>query len=283
MNGSIGRILALGMAASLALNAGLPGWAEALKSTNHPVNVQLKSDVWGSKTSQGQAFIAELGDDLYYKNWSIPAGTTFRGEVTKVRHSRHFGRPGYVVLNVEEAELPNGAIFAFDSKKYEPCKAKIHHKTSLTATQTAIQQLPSSAVGLAVTLPLTLAAGVSGPVAIPIGFGARVLAGSGFAVMHPKNKNKPVTQQVTQGAIDGSGIPRLVGFLNKYPEPEYKAGELIPLHFNPKGLEDLFVASAKVNPSQAMPLEPTDPVAPPSQQPNLVKSPKTEPTTATFP
>lgn len=280
---------ASGMILSVIANAGiLPCQAgQVIKNPKHPLDVRLKTDVWGSKAAEGQIFEAELGDNLRYKNWSLPAGTMFRGQVSVVKHSKHLGRPGYVVLNVDEAQLPDGTRFDFDPQLYKPRKAKLHDKNSLTMKQTVFQQLPSTALGLGATLPLTITGSVGGLAAVPIGLGVRMLSGSTFALSEKsKYKNQPVPVRVANGALDGSGLIRMLGFLNKYPEPEYKTGDTIKLYLNPKGLRELFVASSDNMQAKAIPVEPSGPmVAPPQkEQPNnLVKTPAKEPQTATFP
>lgn len=259
---------------------------QLINNPNSSVNVRLNTDVWGTSAAEGQIFEAELPESLHYKTWKLPKGTVFRGEVTKVRHSRHFGRPGYVILNVEEAQLPDGTRFGFES--YKARNAKTHDKEALTVKESVVQQLPTTVLGLGVTLPLSITGAASGVAMIPVGIGVRMVSGSAFAMSDKsKYKTKPVHQRVAYGAMDGSGLIRTIGFLGKYPEPEYKAGETIPLYFNPKGLEELFVASADNNEAKAVPLDPADPVTTPAQQQptpsNVVKTPSQEPTTATFP
>jgi hypothetical protein len=278
---------AIGLGLAFVINAApLTSQAEE-QSINHPkhsVNVRLNTDVWGTSAAEGQIFEAQLPEDLHYKTWELPKGTVFRGEVTTVKHSKHFGRPGYVVLNVEEAQLPDGTRFGFDA--YKPRNAKTHDKGALTFKQTVVQQLPTSLLGLGATLPITLTGAASGVSMIPVGVGVRMLSGSTFAMSRKsKYSAKPVPQRVAYGALDGSGLIRALGFVNKYPEPEYKAGDMIPLYFNPKGLHELFVASVEHDESKAMPLEPVGPLTIPGQsQPNnVVKVPSQQPTTATFP
>jgi hypothetical protein len=257
-----------------------------IKNPKHSIDARLKTDVWGSKATEGQIFEAELGDALHYKTWSLPAGTVFRGQVSKVRESRHLGRPGYVVLTVDEAQLPGGERFAFNHQQYKPRNAKIHNKDSLTIKQNILQQMPSTALGLGLTLPLSITGAASGLAMTPAGLGVRMLTGSACALSEKsKYKNQPTPRRVAYGALDGSGVIRMLGFLGKYPEPEYKAGDSIKLHFNPHGLKAMFVAFAKNNQGKAVPLEPSGPmVEPPAQQPNnLVKTPSKEPQTATFP
>lgn len=266
---------------------------QIIKDPKQPVNVQLKTDILGGSVKKGQMFEAQLQEELRCEEWTLPAGTVFRGEVTKVSPSKTLGRPGYVVLNPDEAQLPDGTLLRMDPSKHRPHNKKTHHKTSLTFTQTALQQLPPSALGLAVTLPLSITGTAGGLATIPAGLGTRMLAGSSFAILGGKKSKyhqKSVPEKVTYGALDGSGVIRLMGLMSKYPEPEYKAGETIKLYFNHHGLKEWFVASAKIRNNKAVPLEPEGPALIPQQQPNepnnLVRmplSPQQTEQTATFP
>jgi hypothetical protein len=284
------RCVILGATCALVANVGIltSQAKQVIKDSSSSVDAQLKTDVIGTSASEGQIFEAELPDDLQYKKWFLPKGTVFRGQVTKVRPSKCLGRPGYVVLNVDEAELPDGMRFDFDEQQYKPRNAKTHEKNALTLKQSVLTQLPTSAIGMGLTLPLSITGAASGWAMVPAGFGARMLAGSTFA-MSKKSKysNQPVPSRLANGALDGSGVVRLLGFVGKYPEPEYKSGDTVKLFFNPKGLHELFVASASHKFDNAVPLEPTGPVVAPPQQmeepPNVVKTPGKEPQTATFP
>lgn len=297
MNSSVGaflqRMMVSSVVLSIALNAtSIPAWAgQTIKNPSHPINAKLKTDVWGPTAQAGETFEAELSEDLHYKTWTLPSGTVFKGQVSKVQHSRTLGRPGYVVLNVDEAALPDGSTFEFDESKYKPRNAKLHEKEALTFTQSVVQQMPASAAGLGATLPLQLADAVSGTALIPVGLGVRMLAGATYRVFKPKTQyqKQGVPAQVAYGALEGSGIVRLMGLVSKYPEPEYKVGDIIKLHFNGKGLKDLFVASAQGLQNVAVPVTPQDPVVPPpakqedDEPTNIVKTPTEQQESATGP
>jgi hypothetical protein len=235
----------------LAGSIGL-SWAEqVIRCPWHGVNAQLKTDVQGATATQGQPFDAALSEDVRYKNWVLPVGTDFKGEITQVGHSKRFGRPGYVVMDVEQATLPNGTTFTFDPSKYRPRHKKLHNPEAQTFPQAAAIQASYTAVSLAVTLPLYYGTKTDALPLFAVGEGVRMLAGAAFGLVRPKYKNEPVARKFTLGALDGSGIPRVVGFFTKYPEPDYHAGDTVKLYLNPHGLKDLF-QSANQSPPQAM-------------------------------
>lgn len=274
---------------SVALSVGIqPGWADQfLDDAKDSIDACLKTDVWGTQAAEGQIFEAELKESLHYKTWSLPAGTVFRGQVSTVRHSRVFGRAGYVVLNVEEAQLPDGTRFGLDPRQYKPRNVKIHEKNALTVEKTILQQMPASALGLAVTLPLSITGAASGVAMAPVGLGVRMLTGSMFALSEKsKYKHESVPGRLAYGALDGTGLIRAMSFFQKMPEPKLQTGEMVKLHLNPKGLQELFIASSENTLAKAMPLEPTGPLVEPAHEPppaNLVKTPSKEAQTATFP
>jgi hypothetical protein len=239
----------------LATPLGLFGelsWADqVLHSPKQGVQAQLKTDVQGATATQGQPFDAVLTEDVRYKNQVLPAGTDFQGEITQVRHSRRFSRPGYVVLHVEQATLPNGQTFSFDPARYTPRDNKLHHPDSLSFAQTVGYQLPYTLVALAVTVPLHYAADVDSLPLIPVGEGIRMGAGALFGLVRPKFRNEPVARKLALGAMDGSGIPRVVGFFTKYPEPDYHAGDTVTLYMNPNGLKDLLNSASSSSTPQA--------------------------------
>lgn len=220
-------------------------WGEqVIKSPKKGVDVELKTDVSSASSTVGQPFEAELKDDLRYDNLTLPAGTDFRGEITKTAPSKHFGRPGYVVLQVREAVLPDGRSFEFDPGQYEPRDKKLHHPDTYTFPQLILTQMPYTLVALAVTIPLRYAADTDPIPLIVVGEGVRMGAGAVAGLFRPRYKNEPVPRKIALGALDGSGVPRIVGFLGKYPEPNYHAGDHIKLYFNPNGLTALMESAS---------------------------------------
>lgn len=228
----------------MAGTIGLSWGEQVIKSPKKGVEVELKSDLSSMTTTAGQPFEAELKDDLRYDNLTLPAGTDFRGEVTKTVPSKRFGRPGYVGLQVREAVLPDGRTFEFDPVKYEPRDQKLHHPDTYTFPELILYQLPYTAVALAITIPLRYAADVDPVQLVVIGEGIRIGAGAVMGLVNPRYKKEPVARKIALGALDGSGVPRFMGFVKKYPEPNYHAGDHIKLYFNPNGLTDLMQAAS---------------------------------------
>lgn len=236
----------------LAGSMGL-SWAEqVIKSTGRGINVQLKTDVQGATATQGQPFDAVLADNLRYKSWELPAGTDFKGEISQVGHSKHFGRPGYVVLHVEQATLPNGTTFTFDPGKYKPRDKKLHNPDAQTFLQSAAIQAGYSVVSAAVTVPLYYATDTDALPLLVVGEGVRMAAGAVFGLVRPKYRGEPVVRKLTLGALDGSGVPRLVNFIGKYPEPNYHSGDTVKLYLNPDGLKDLLQSTNQSVPQASL-------------------------------
>lgn len=226
----------------ISLVAGTIGlsWGEqVLKSPKKGVDVELKSDVAAATAMPGQQFEAELKDDLHYQDLTLPAGTDFKGEITKAAPSKHFGRPGYVVLEVNQAVLPDGRVYQFDQTKYKPRDKKLHHPDTYTFPELILTQMPYTLAGLAVTIPLTTAADTDPIPAALIGEAVRIGAGAIAGLFLPRYKHEAVPRKIALGALDGSGVPRIVGFIGKYPEPNYHAGDHINLYFNPDALTEL--------------------------------------------
>jgi hypothetical protein len=228
----------------MAGTIGLSWGEQVIKSPKKGVEVELKSDLSSMTATAGQPFEAELKDDLRYDNLTLPAGTDFRGEVTKASPSKHFGRPGYVGLQVREAVLPDGRTFEFDPVKYEPRDQKLHHPDTYTFPELILTQMPYTLIALAVTVPLNYAADVDPIPLIAVGEGVRIAAGAIGGLFRPRYRNEPVPRKIALGALDGSGVPRIVGFIGKYPEPDFHAGDHIKLYFNPNGLTDLMQAAS---------------------------------------
>jgi hypothetical protein len=218
-------------------------WADqVLHNLKRPLEVQLQTPVQGATATVGQVFEANLAEPARYQQWTLPAGTHFKGHITKVGHSKHFGRPGYVLLQADEASLPSGQTLAFDPAKYEPRNKVLRHPDAESFPQSVMIQIPYTAASLAVTVPLHYGAGVPVGPCILIGEGVRIVTGSLFGLVRPKFKGEPVPRKLALGALDGSGIPRVVNFIGTYPEPDYRSGDTVKLYLNPQGLGDLFQA-----------------------------------------
>ncbi|HEY9685347.1 MAG TPA: hypothetical protein V6C52_00070 [Coleofasciculaceae cyanobacterium] len=242
------RLALQGVVFSLLLSvSGLPAQAEqVLKHLGDGIPVTLKTEINGETATVGQPFEAELLQNIQYKDWVLPVGTDFRGQVAKVAHSKRFSRPGYVVLQVQEATLPSGQTFAFDESKYKPTSHKITAGDAKTFGENILIPLPYTAAGLGTTIPLVATGAVSTLSALPIGLGVRMATGATTGLFRHGGDyaNKAAAERFARGALDGSGIPTVVRMVAvKEPNPVLCAGQQISLYFNKDGLQDLFQTS----------------------------------------
>ncbi len=237
--------------------SGSPAWSEqVLKNLKQGVGVYLRTPLDGKTAQVGQVFEGVLTEDLRYKSWVLPKGTSLTGQITQVKHSKRLGRPGYVVLEVQEAALPHGQAFSIDPRSYPPRQKRIYHPETLTFPEIIFQQIPSSAAGLGASIPIQAKGKVEPLGAFPISLGVRTALGAVYGLVRPAYRGQPVAYRLTQGALNGTGIPRLVGFLGKYPEPRFNAGDRLGLFFNQDALRDLFQNTVTVEKPPASPLQP---------------------------
>ncbi len=237
--GQCRRFPALMLGLVLLLSAPV-GWAEqVLHSLKSPLQVQLQTSVNGATASVGQPFQASLAASVRYHQWTLPAGTQFAGHIARVVHSRHFGRPGAVLLQTDNAVLPGGDVFKFDAAHYTPRRNVLRDVDAETFPQSVVHQSAYSVASAGVTVPLYYAAGVSAGPALVIGQGVRILAGALVGLVRPKFRQEPVPRQLALGGLDGSGIPRVVHFIGTYPDPNYGVGATVKLYLPPQGLQDL--------------------------------------------
>jgi hypothetical protein len=216
-------------------------WADqTIRNLKRPLQVKLETAVKGETATVGQPFAAQLAEPVHYQNWTLPSGTHFQGHITAVKPSRHFGRPGYVILQTDSAVLPDGQTVNFDPATYTPRHKTLRDPSAETFWQSVAIQLPYSLVSMGVTLPLYYAADVDALPLVVIGEGVRIVTGAVVGLVRPKFKGEPVPRKLALGGLDGSGVPRVVNFIGTYPEPDYHAGDTVKLYLNPQGLEKLF-------------------------------------------
>lgn len=235
------QMVAAGLLLMLSVStANSISWADqTLRNLKRPMQVQLETPVQTANMTVGQPFAAKLTEPVHYKNMTLPAGTEFRGHISKFAHSKHFGRPGYAILQTDEAILPNGQTMQFDSDKYAPPNKALRNPNAETFWQSVGIQIPYTVASLGVTIPLHYGADVPWQPLILVGEGIRMLTGAVIGLFRPKFKNEPVPRKIALGALDGSGIPRVVQFIDVWPEPDYHAGDQAKLYLNPNGLHDL--------------------------------------------
>jgi len=239
-------MIAAGLLLNMAVTVALPNasWADqTIRNLKRPVAVQLETPVQNATATVGQAFAAKTTEPVHYKNYTLPAGTEFKGHITKLAHSKHFGRPGYAILQTDSATLPSGQTLNFDSAQYKPRNRALHHPDTETFLQSVAIQLPYTLVSMGVTLPLYYVFDVDWRPLLLVGEGVRIAAGGLFGLVRPKFRKEPVPRKIALGMLDGSGIPRVVNFIGTYPEPDYHQGDQIKLYLPPQGLNDLMQAS----------------------------------------
>jgi hypothetical protein len=214
-------------------------WADqTIKNLHQGVKANLSTDLRNGTDLTGQPFEASLPESLHYKEWTLPSGTRFHGEVVRTKASKHFGRPGYMVLNVKEAQLPNGQTISLDS--YKPRNTKVYNTEVVPFSKSLAAQLPFTAMTTGISVPLHVAADISSASVLPINIGARAVAGSLWGLYDPKRRNLPPQERIVYGLNQGLGVITVNNFLSKRPEPDFKAGDPVPLYFNRAALKELF-------------------------------------------
>src|SRR5690606_14329125 len=92
------------MAQTLLLQA--PAMAgQTLEDAKDPLVVRLENTLDVTAVQTGAPFKAVLTEDYEYQGKTLPAETIFTGVVERVGLSKPLARPGYVVLDVQTAQL----------------------------------------------------------------------------------------------------------------------------------------------------------------------------------
>lgn len=220
----------------------LPAHAkQRMKSLKAPIMAQMVTAVDGKTAQEGDPFKAVLTEAYLYDHKTLPAGTTFEGQVVKTSESRHVMRPGYVVFDVTQATLPNGTPVRFEKDGTD--SKPVFHEEANTPTRVVQNSLPFVLVNAATTLPLNLATDLPG---MPFGFAAKI--GLGIArEFYRKDKDaaRPVGHKVGYGILVGSGLTGVMFTLAEKPEPDLKPGDTVKLYLDPEGLENLFEVSSE--------------------------------------
>ena len=210
-----------------------------LKSLKEGLSIQLQTDIDGETAEKGDIVKGILVEDYVYNGMTLNAGTKFSGTVNKTKDSHHLARPGYIVLHVNQATLPNGHTMGFqeDDNHNKP----IYHEEANTPKRIVVKSLPFFLVNAATTLPLRVASTVPG---LPIGFASKMALGVAKEYWRKdKDPNRPNRYKVGYGMLVGSGIPGIMFIGAKRPEPELKSGDTVDIYLDPDGLEELFKAS----------------------------------------
>lgn len=256
----------------LALPAALV--EQTLSSADQPLQVKLTTSLNAETAHYGDQFEGVLTDSYLLGNKALPIGTVFKGRVQSARKSMPLGMPGYVVLEIDEAQFPSGVVHHFEHGGIAPKSARIVNPNAHTGKKLFKETLPYTVISTATSIPLKYAAGFSSWVILPIALGSRVALGVG---MQLKNKNQsnlvqnqlgsastgtpiatPIAKKVKAGVMQGSGLNSAYYFLTAAPEPVLTEGTVIPLHFRSQDMASLFGAGEAT--AQSEPQTPVEPI-----------------------
>ncbi len=245
------RLVALMTLASLAIST-FPGaaWAQEteqpleLKRLKERIPVELKTPLSIGETHAGDAFETVVTENIMVDDKELPAGTTLRGQVTRVSPSKNFGRPGYVRLDVEEAVFPNGETVRLEG--YAKKEQTLHHPKGRTVFQLVRGAVPFTAVSVADSIPLTYATSLHSGIIVAISLGARMTVGAIWELCKKDNRSAP--HKVGYGMFRGTGIPGGYQFVTKSPAPDFQPGQTIGMPMDDKQAKDLFAFSVGTDP-----------------------------------
>ncbi len=288
------RFMAVGLLAALTgvalMTAGMTaGMAASLAQqspveADQPLQVKLTTTLNAETAHYGDPFTGVLTEDYTLHGKSLPQGTVFKGHVQRARKSLPLGMPGYVVLDIDEAQLPSGVIHHFEQGKTAPKTNRIVNPSVKSRAAMLKDSSPYTAISTATSIPLRYAAGFNSWTIVPIALGSRIALG---VAMHLKNHHQQALAQssakhsatslivnspVTQGIVDGSGLNAAYYFLSTAPEPVLTEGTVLPLHFKTQDLNSL-LSAADTAPAQAQPTASTraqEPVTEPKAQSTVV-------------
>jgi hypothetical protein len=240
MNKAVAALLALSFCCASILGSGADA-KQKLDSLKSPLTVQMASAIDGTSAQPGDRFTAVLTEAYEYRKMELPAGTRFEGEVVKVNDSRHVARPGYVVLQVTRATMPDGYTIGFTPAEFPDHDDPIYHKDANNIRRLARDSWPFIAVNTAIQVPLKVACGFSGAETLPLAVAGKMALGVGREyIRDDKPKDRPDSHKVGYGMLVGTGLPGLLFMLAKRPEPNLQPGDNVALYLEPKGLRELF-------------------------------------------
>jgi hypothetical protein len=247
------RFLAAGLI--VAAMAGFSGISavlaeQTLTSTEQPLQVRLSTTLNAETAHYGDHFEGILTDSYQMGGKSLPEGTIFKGQVQRARKSLPFGMPGYVVLEIDEAQLPSGVVHHFEHQGSAPKSSRITNPQARNGKKLFRDNLPFTVASTATSIPLTYATGLGSGIVLPITLGSRVALGVAMQLAHKVHPGTAQAQpaptslgtSVKQGVLQGSGLNTAYYFLTAAPEPVLTEGSVIPLHFKSQDLIDLFDA-----------------------------------------
>lgn len=246
---SVFRMVFMGLILHLWLTAHSAAAEQTLRSLRQGMTVTLKNHIDTVTTPPGTSFEAVLPEPVRYRKYTLPADTRFRGQVQRVAPSKHFGRPGYLLLDVQEATLPNGTRVNLD--QYPDRNRKFYPYGDRNLATLIANQVPYSAAGYGLSIPLRTSASVKLLPAAAAGLGIRSGVGALFWLVRPKMHGQPIMYRLAKGILEGSGATKPAEFIGKYPDPVFLPGDSIKLYFPPQALKDLMVAGGQ-SPTSAL-------------------------------
>jgi hypothetical protein len=227
--------------------------ANVLKNNKEPLMVEVKNTLDSQSAKNGDVFEAVLPEDYQYNNTILPAGTRFKGTVSKSSESKRFARPGYVVLNVQEITLPSGEnhqLALLEGMGSAETK-KINNKKARTLKRFITQSLPMQLAGMGTSIPLTAATNMAGGLVAPIALGARMAAGAAVEVAkHEPGDDRNMTDKMAYGMWRGTGVPGSYEFMTTDKQAHFEVGSRMPLRLTADAVEGIFMLKslAKVTP-----------------------------------
>lgn len=240
-------VMLLGLSANTEANA-----AQVLKNAKEPIVIQVQKTLDSKATQNGDTFEGVLSEDYQYNGAILPAGTKFKGTVSKVNESRRFARPGYVVLNVQEMVLPTGEIHQMSLLEGmgSTRTGKINNKKARTLKRFITQSLPMHVASLATSVPLTYGIGMSSMLVAPIALGARMATGAAVEVAKKDDEGRDFGQQISYGLWRGSGVPGTYEFVTTDKQAHFEVGANMPLKLTSDTVEGIFMLKslAQVSP-----------------------------------
>ncbi len=219
-----------------------------------PIEIRLSQDLNTETVHYGDPFEGTLTKSYQFGNNVLPEGTIMRGRVEGAHPSMILGMPGYVSLDIHEAQLPDGKLYNFGAKENHPQTKKYHHPKAPTGTGIMKAAIPFSLVSAADSIPLTLATSMSTWQIFPISLAARMALGVGYE-LSDKSKNSPAQKYPTHtrvgyGMLRGTGLTGVYQMVTTGPEPDLRKGSVIAVNLSKAEMNQLFVAG---NPASSNP------------------------------
>lgn len=247
--GRIASTLSRTVILALLLSFAVPGFAATqLDEKNRLIKVKLDQPMNTETTDYGDPFEATIVETYQWGDKQLPEGTTIKGKVQAARPSMMFGMPGYVSVDIQEARLPSGSVFDFDTTGSHPKSQKYHHPKAPTGVRVLKAAVPFGMISAMNSVPLTLATSMSNWQIFPISLAIRMAAGVGYEMKYRDRspvKDYPVQTRVGFGMIRGTGLNGVYQLIVPGREPDLRKGSVIEIQLPQKDLDQLFIAGVQ--------------------------------------